>query len=99
MIISGKQIQNITKLYGDQTKVSKTAKSQSANSLQGKDEVILSSRAQEFSNLLQQAKNMPEVREDRVQELAEKIKSGNYKVSSEEVAEKMLGRLQADRLR
>ena len=92
MIISGKNVQNIAKLYGEQTKVSKTGKTAANTPVQKQDEVILSSQAQGFGPLLQKLQNMPEVRQERVAELSESITSGKYQVAAKDIAEKMLGR-------
>jgi len=43
--------------------------------------------------------NVPDVREDLVRQLKERIHQGDYEVSGEEVAEMMLRRLAADRMR
>lgn len=99
MIISGKQIQSIMKVYTDQNKVAKSDKTAGATPASKKDEVILSTQAQEFGQIYQAIKAMPEVREDKVRELSERIAQGDYSVDAREVAEKMLGRLMADRLR
>ena len=92
MIISGKNVQNIAKLYGEQTKVSKTGKTAANTPVQKQDEVILSSQAQGFGPLLQKLQNMPDVRQERVAELSESITSGKYQVAAKDIAEKMLGR-------
>lgn len=99
MIISGPQIQNIRKVYADQNKVTKTASSQGSSPTSQKDEVILSSQAQDFSQIYQSLKATPDVRTDRVQELSDKINSGTYNVDSKDVADKMIGRSMADDLR
>lgn len=44
-------------------------------------------------------KDVPDVREEIVAELKERIRKGEYKVSGEEVAEMMLRRRAADRIR
>ena len=41
----------------------------------------------------------PDVREDLVQELRERIQRGEYNISADEIAEMMLRRLAADRIR
>lgn len=41
----------------------------------------------------------PDVRTDRIQECQDKVTQGKYVVDSNEVADKLLGRLFADRLR
>ncbi len=99
MIISGKQIQSIMKVYTDQNKVAQNAKAADVSPASKKDEVILSTQAQEFGQIYQAIKALPDVREDKVRELSEKIAQGNYSVDAKEVAEKMLGRLMADRIR
>jgi negative regulator of flagellin synthesis FlgM len=99
VIISGKQIQSIMKVYTDQNKVAKSAKATDVSPASKKDEVILSTQAQEFGQIYQAIKALPDVREDKVRELSDKIAQGNYSVDAKEVAEKMLGRLMADRIR
>lgn len=44
-------------------------------------------------------KDVPDTREDYVNELKEKIRKGEYSVSGEEIAEMMLRRRAADRIR
>jgi len=44
-------------------------------------------------------KGVPDVREEIVGELRQKIEKGEYKVSGEEIAEMMIRRLRADRVR
>jgi len=44
-------------------------------------------------------KDVPDVREELVAELKERIRQGEYEVSGKEVAEMMLRRLAADRMR
>lgn len=99
MIISSKQIQSIMKAYTDQNKVSQSQKAQSASPVSKKDEVILSSQAQEVGQLYQAIRALPEVREDRVREISAKIAQGTYDVDAQAVAEKMLARTFADGLR
>ncbi len=85
-----KTIQNITKLYGEQTKTAKSSKNQAVGSAQQPDEVILSSQAQEVSQYVRAIKGMPEVRDEVVNELSEKIASGEYKVDSRELADRII---------
>jgi len=44
-------------------------------------------------------KNIPDIREDIVEELKKRIENGEYKVSGEEIAEMMMRRRAADRIR
>lgn len=86
------------KVYTDQNKVSQTAKTKGTAPTSQKDEVILSSQAQEFGQIFQAIKAMPEIRQDKVQEIAGRIAQGDYSVDAREVAEKMIGRILADNL-
>lgn len=99
MIISGKQVQNVLKAYGEQTKIAKNTKNEKSGPVQKRDEVILSSEAKEFGQILQTLKKMPEVREGKVSEIAQKVESGNYNVAGKDIAEKMIARSLADRIR
>lgn len=93
-----KNIQSVAKIYGEQSKVSKSAKSQGGSSSQRPDEVILSTQAQELSQLLRTAKGLPEVREDKVKELSERIAKGEYKVDSRELADRIIAYSKNERL-
>ena len=43
--------------------------------------------------------NVPDIREDFVNDLKERIAKGEYKISGAEVAEMMIRRLEADKIR
>ncbi|TWH45245.1 flagellar biosynthesis anti-sigma factor FlgM [Sporomusa sp. KB1] len=91
MITPSQGVKSVVKAYGDQNKIGKNDKIEKTASKQQPDEVVLSSQAQEFGQYLQKIKAMPEVREEVVKELADKIAAGNYRVDSQAVAEKILG--------
>lgn len=55
------------------------------------ERVDLSAKAQEFQRIQQMMDKIPDVREEKVQELKDRISSGNYTVDSGKVAAKMLG--------
>ena len=54
------------------------------------DKVNISSVALETGKLVDQVKELPDVRLDRVDELKQKISSGNFKPSSNEIADAIL---------
>lgn len=91
MIISGKSIPNVLKVYGDQNQGVKNTKTDKTQKPQGKDEFILSPTAQEFSQVFNVAKGLSDVRENKVKEFSQQIDAGTYQVDSQGVAEKMLG--------
>ena len=91
MIISGKNVQNVLKVYGEQNQVRSSSKTAKTPMAQGKDEFILSSGAQEFSQVFNAIKGISDVRPDKVKEFSDKIDAGTYQVNSKSIAEKMLG--------
>ena len=71
-------------------KLEKGAGTESAGSIQtvaGEGRVSISSRATEFQKIKSNLLDVPEIREEIVGELKEKIDSGSYHVKNEEVAE------------
>ncbi|MDR3271127.1 MAG: flagellar biosynthesis anti-sigma factor FlgM [Peptococcaceae bacterium] len=54
------------------------------------DHVSVSDKAQVFNELLQKAKALPSVREERVQELRDQIGSGKYEIQAARIAAKMI---------
>ncbi|WP_022851133.1 flagellar biosynthesis anti-sigma factor FlgM [Limisalsivibrio acetivorans] len=68
----------------------KAAQNGSASSAAEKDTISISSQARTASTLTKQLKDSPEVRTELVNEIREKIESGNYNVSGRQVAEKVV---------
>ena len=62
----------------------------SVRGVQKSDAFTPSREAQNFSEMLKKLKNQTEVREDRVNELQQRIASGQYFVSSEQIASSLL---------
>ena len=91
MIISGKPISSVMKVYGEQNQVAKNTNTSKNEIKQGKDEFILSSGAQEFGQIFNTILGLPEVRQEKVNEISAKIDAGTYQVDSKGIAEKMLG--------
>lgn len=55
-----------------------------------KDVVSISNQAKDFQTAMKALKEIPDIRKDKVEELALKIESGTYKVSEEDIADKIL---------
>ncbi len=55
-----------------------------------KDKLAVSDEALQVQKGRQAYEQLPDVREDKVAELKQQVRSGNYDVSGEEVAEKMI---------
>lgn len=90
MIISN-NVSSVLKSYMDNKPVSNAAKEKAAVRRPGaKDEIILSTQAQSFSQLLQKAKNDAGVRQDRIDDIVRRMDAGQYEIDARLVAEKML---------
>ncbi len=60
---------------------------------------VVEPTAAEVARVTEMVKAAPDVREDVVMKLKEKIEKGEYKVTGEEIAEMMARRMQADQIR
>ncbi|WP_079907177.1 MULTISPECIES: flagellar biosynthesis anti-sigma factor FlgM [unclassified Carboxydocella] len=98
MIISNQQIQYILKAYGQKPVNKGTVKTGGTAAGEGRDQAQLSPEAKALQAALAAVKEAPEVREEKVAELREAVRSGTYNVSAQEIADKMLGRLLVDEL-
>ena len=66
-------------------------KAGAANNLVPEEKVNLSTTAKDVQALSKAISELPDVREDKVQELKDRIGKGAYKVDAEKIAEKMVG--------
>ena len=55
--------------------------------------------AEEVAKVVEMVKAAPDVREEIVMQLKERIEKGEYKVSGEEIADMMIRRMKADKAR
>ena len=58
-----------------------------------KDSVSLSSTAKDFQKILDVVSGLPDIREDKVAQLTNQVQSGSYNISSNDIANKILGNL------
>ncbi|MEW6723402.1 MAG: flagellar biosynthesis anti-sigma factor FlgM [Bacillota bacterium] len=101
MKISGNQIDRLLRIYAQQgtRENSSPAKTAGAAGQAPVDKVTLSERAREIQHFRELVSRLPEVRQEKVEEIMQAISDGRYQVSSADVAEKLLGRLLADKAR
>lgn len=81
-------IQRMMNVYNNQNV--KTQKTSSGAKNVKKDELKLSNVAQDFQTVLNAAKDVPEIREEKVNEIKSQVKSGEYKVDAKKIAAKMM---------
>lgn len=86
-------ISKILSVYNKQQIKSNKKQDNKTNSLNFKDELSISNEAKEIQQLMKKLKDIPDVREEKINEIKERIKSGTYEINPEKIAEKMLNRL------
>ena len=77
----------VAKVYGANQTVGKTSASKTAA---GRDEVQISSFGHDYQVAKQAVADTPDMRQQRVSEVAAKVNSGRYEVSAEDFAAKLL---------
>lgn len=82
-------LQALASLYSNDN-VKSVKRTQQAEGTSFKDELVLSQEAQSFSDMLNELKTMDEVRDEKVQVLAQEIKSGSYEPDVSAVAERIM---------
>jgi negative regulator of flagellin synthesis FlgM len=97
MRISGAEFERIIAV-SDTTKARKAELPDAQQAVRKQDTAEFSEQAKQITDVKQLLAEIPDVREDRVKELSQKIASGTYKVSNDEIAEMMLRRNTADRV-
>lgn len=86
MKISG-DIYNVSKVYGKQNNVNKVSKTSSV--APKKDVVSISNNAKDYQTISKALKDVPDVRQGKVDEFSEAYSSGRYNVSGQEIVEKL----------
>ncbi|HHW13574.1 MAG TPA: flagellar biosynthesis anti-sigma factor FlgM [Firmicutes bacterium] len=99
MLISLTQVQEALRVQLQKTQVRRADKAEKVGPGLGVDRVSLSAESKELQAVRQAVAQAAEVREDRVAELREAIRTGTYSATGEEIAESMLARSLADKLR
>ena len=66
-------------------------KAASASNLVPEEKVNLSTTAKDVQNLKNAISKLPDVREEKVQEVQKMLKNGTYNVSADKIAGKMVG--------
>lgn len=88
MRITG-NVGNVTGVYTNDKRISRLENTNKISP--SKDDVKISSVGKDFAFAMNAVKNTPDIRMDRVSELSARIESGEYNVSGEDIASKILG--------
>lgn len=85
------------KIWGEIPKVSQvyekksTSKVDKASATEGKQDVVsISNNAKDYQTVMKALREIPEIREDKVEEIQKKYDTGQYDVSGSDVADKIL---------
>lgn len=89
MKIYNSQIQKAYKVYTNNNKVKKT---NGVSKLGKKDQLQLSSRAVDFQHAMNAYKELPEIREEKVAEIKNRIEKGTYKVDMTKIVDKIFSK-------
>ncbi|WP_341875779.1 flagellar biosynthesis anti-sigma factor FlgM [Defluviitalea saccharophila] len=65
-------------------------KTEKINKTMGKDVFALSKEGKDFQVALSALSKVPDIRQEKVQEITQKLQSGNYNVSAQELADKIV---------
>lgn len=90
MIIQGTGL-NPFKVYSEQSRAAKSTVQTTKSEARKQDQIELSSRGQELGQVLNQIRQMPDVRTDRLAQLKEQIARGTYRVDSQTLAQDLMG--------
>ncbi len=85
-ISSQMNVQSILKTYQKNTKVQKATGKKGLET----DKVEISSKAREMQVAMKALSQLPDVRNDKVEEIRSQMRSGKYKASAEDVVNKLL---------
>ncbi|MEN3185716.1 MAG: flagellar biosynthesis anti-sigma factor FlgM [Atribacterota bacterium] len=95
MKISHNQVESILRLYAD--RIQGSGKKRKSAIEEGKqDTVTFSSHVEEIKELYARYNEIPEVREELVKSIQERLSRGAYQIDGEEVARKMIQREMVD---
>lgn len=75
-------------VYNQTNPVGKVKKQASVAS--GKDEYKISSQARDYQTVMKALRNVPDIRQDKVKEISEKIEAGNYKIDPGDISGKII---------
>jgi flagellar biosynthesis anti-sigma factor FlgM len=90
MIISKAQVQNIMKIYGKEGTSTSIDKVKAPSAAAKTDELSLSNTGRVMQKAMLAAKQSPDIRWDKVNQLKEKLAADTLEVSDQEIAEKIL---------
>jgi len=99
VMISKIQVDQVLKVYKTNKSLGAQSAVESVSHNNRQDEIGLSFTKEDIEKIKELVRKMPDVREDLIAPISKKVESGEYSVESNAIAEKMMGRLLADKIR
>lgn len=99
MMISKIQVDQVLKVYKTNKSLGAQSAVENVSHNNRQDEIGLSFTKEDIEKIKELVRKMPDVREDLIAPISKKVESGEYSVESNAIAEKMMGRLLADKIR
>lgn len=102
MQISTEEIRRVIqtqRLTRNEIKLPRLVRTPTPSAISSASTVEISSKAQEIQRVTKQVQSLPDVREDLVQSLKERIENGTYSVSGADIADLIVRRAFADTVR
>lgn len=82
-------------VYNQTNAVGKVKKHEVVSS--GKDEFKISNQGRDYQTAMRALRNIPDIRQDKVKEISDKIESGSYNVEAKDISEKIIRMLAGKR--
>lgn len=82
------EIPKVSKVYDSQKNINKTDKGNKITTQ--KDVVSISDQGRDFQMVMKALRDIPDIRQDKVEKLQKQIESGKYKVSGKDIADSVL---------
>ena len=89
-INTGGDLEAIRKKTAEGTRAKEPTRETTADRVISSDKIEVSERAEKIGKMIESVKELPAVRQDKVDAFREKILSNTYKPSSEDIAEAIL---------
>lgn len=89
-------IPKVSGVYGNTGRIDKPTKVSEISSK--KDELSISGTAKDFSVVMKALKAVPDIRQDKVNEILQSMESGNYSVKASDIADKIVSSLKVKEL-
>ncbi len=89
-------IPKVSGVYGNTSKIEKLSKV--GETASKKDELTISGTAHDFNVVMKALRQIPDVRQGKVNDISQKIERGEYSISSRDVAAKIVDTLSTDKI-